>query len=274
MFRFTVDIEWAIGLLACLILSGAARAGMTVDVTDTCGEKGRTPAAEARDDMTVVGIHTSGPEDLVIRDYAGNPTRWGCAKVSVIHPRNVPEGPGLGETEAGADMSDEAQQERLASFYPLMQRAIALRQTESFGPYRCSVVQCPIPEFLKRGSGFQLRHGTELGLSGTAEYLGTFAFFEATRPATDEHPLRIPFVVLRADPGDWLEFSNRGAVFWKARVTDFKPGQVYFAVVPEAVRDVPHGVWGIYLNSAAASDSVIYVPTQPPLPLPAPLTSH
>ena len=133
--RLPSNGAWAVGLVTYFALSGLARAGMSVEVTDDCSKADRSPAAEARDDRVVTHNQISGPEVLVIRDYDGNPTRWGCAKVTLVRPKNVPEGPAVGATEAAGDLSDEDQQVRLDSFYQLIDGAITIRQSGSFEPY-------------------------------------------------------------------------------------------------------------------------------------------
>lgn len=71
-----------------------------------------------------------------------------------------------------------------------------------------------------------------------------------------------------AGDNDWLEFSNWGVVFWKARVADFVVNQLYFAVIPDsALRSGPN-FWGFYLNTSAPADSQLYVPRVPAPPAP------
>ena len=173
----------------------------------------------------------------------------------------------MGPTDAAADLGAEEIAERLDAYFDAFLNSAEVAKSESLPHYQCVGPTCPLPASLERSQGFQLRRGASGGMEST----GSYVFLE-TRHLSSHADLKvIPFVVLVAGKGDWLEFSNRGEVFWKAPVTDFTPDALYFAVVPDSMRAEPHGVWGWYLNNTPLSTSVIYVPTLPPPATPAPL---
>ena len=256
-------------VLSIVALDKAAQAGMTVTVSDTCTAAER--AAEKPgpfDGNMVIPGRAFAPQDLTIHEPGPQTLRHPCAMDTVIHPVNAPSGPAIGTTEMVGDLNEAQISDRLNAFYGVFQSSLEIGQAGASPFFRCAIPTCPLPDILAPTSGILMRTGA----SGGDESLGAYLFINGRRHAHDPLLRAIPFVVLAAHEDDWLEFSNRGTIFWKAPVTDFKLNQLYFAVVPESAQENAFGLWGYYLNDTLASASVVYVPTfAPPPPLPQPV---
>lgn len=250
--------------LAMLALSHLALAGTAVTVEDTCTPEDRVTSNPVKPDVFVSHDKAYAPRDIVIKVLGGSALGRPCAETTTIHPQNDPTGPTVGTSESAADLSDEDIRQRLDSFMRMHATTTGVGQGGAFPSFTCAQGTCTLPTPLQRSAGF-LMGGHR---AGSYDPLGTFAFLQ-TPPSTDNTRIRaIPFLVMTAGDNDWLEFSNWGVVFWKARVADFVVNQLYFAVVPDsALRSGPN-FWGFYLNTSAPADSQLYVPRVPAPPAP------
>jgi hypothetical protein len=262
-----VNITRCIVLPLLLSLAQLAAGGTVATVSDTCTPEERLSANSVKPDIFMTRDKPFATQDLVIRQLGGRSLGRPCKLETVIHPRNDAAGPSVGTTESTDNLSPAETVARLNSFYQWFINTSVVGQAGAFPALQCSPGLCQLPATLRGGSGFLIAEGR----SGSSDSSGTYELLETSTPAPDAANLSIPFVVMSAGDDDWLEFSNWGAVFWKAPVTDFVPNQLYFAVVPSSAIRPAVNVWGFFLNTTAPANTGIYIPRIAP-PLTAPTT--
>jgi hypothetical protein len=240
-------------------LGGASVAGVTATVTDTCSAEEHAAWDEAGAPFSAIqGNVPNAQDDFIIHEPSGQPSGRYCARDTRVHPFNDPDGPAVGVAQEASGWGEEAVKETVTPFMRMVGKSITARYAGAMPQYKClGGIPCPLPAPLAKSSGFQLR----LSAGGGLQPAGSYAFLEYRRAAGDPDKLSIPFVVLSAHKGDWLEFSLRGEVFWKAELVNLNANELYEVSVPNT--SPKHGlvVLGLYLNAEVASDSVVYVPT-------------
>ena len=209
-----VRIAWSrrivLGLLAIasVRIGEVAVAGVTATVTDTCSAEEHA-AGDAANVFSsqLQGNVPSAQDDFIIHEPSGQPSGRPCTRDTRIHPFNDPNGPAVGTTVAANEWGEDTVKEFLGSFAQFMGEAMLGRQAGAMPHYQCvSGRPCPLPPSLQTSRGFQLR----LSAGGGLQPAGTYAFLQYRRYASDRAQVSIPFVVVNAHKGDWLEFSLRG----------------------------------------------------------------
>jgi hypothetical protein len=254
---FLVLLVAIAGLGSC----GVSVAGVTATVTDTCSAEEHAAGDAAGElSLQIQGNVPYAPEDFIIHEPSGRLSGKMCARDTRVHPFNDPSGPAVGAAQMASSWGEAAVKEVLTSFGGAMAQSIVARQAGAMPHYECVGGRpCPLPASLQKSRGFQLR----LSAGGGLQPAGTYTFLQYHRTASDVPRLSIPFVVLSARKGDWLEFSLRGAVFWKAELVDLNANELYVVPVPDAVPEHGLTVLGLYLNAESGSDSVVFMPTAP-----------
>jgi hypothetical protein len=256
--------DWAFAgvmLVACgFLFARPARAGVTVTVTDTCTAEQHALGDEAQSlSATVVGNVLMSAPDFILHEPSGDPLRSPCARDTRIHPFNDLDSPSVGSADPFSGRSEDELATMLKPFSLVSRTGIVQRQAGAMPHKQCSSgMTCVLPEVVQKTRGFELRPPA----GGGQQPSGTYSFMLYGRPPSESADYRVPFVLLKAHKGDWLEFSLRGVVFYRAALADLDTNTLYFAPPPEDVPRYGLLVLGLYLNAETGSDSEVYVPIE------------